>query len=76
MKKGFTETTYFGVGKLGYDINLNYLGVRSQESGVRRKERRRKSSRGRKFFVCALIRTRHHTSFHQRPYFQHLLKKI
>ncbi len=22
-----------------YDINLNYLGVRSQESGVRRKER-------------------------------------
>ncbi len=30
-----------GVGKLRYDINLNYLGVRSQESGVRRKERRR-----------------------------------
>ncbi|NEP89960.1 MAG: hypothetical protein F6K18_25800 [Okeania sp. SIO2C2] len=56
-----------------YDINLNYLGVRSQESGVRsqklgvrRKERRRKNSRGRKFFVCALIRTRHHTSNDQR----------
>ncbi|NER07264.1 MAG: hypothetical protein F6K17_34155 [Okeania sp. SIO3C4] len=48
-----------------YDINLNYLGVRSQESGVRRKERRRKNSRGRKFFVCALIRTRHHNSNHQ-----------
>ncbi|NEP82556.1 MAG: hypothetical protein F6K39_33060 [Okeania sp. SIO3B3] len=40
-----------------YDINLNYLGVRSQESGVRREERRRKSSRRRKFFVRALIRT-------------------
>ncbi|NEP06073.1 MULTISPECIES: alpha/beta hydrolase [Okeania] len=32
---------HLGVGKLGYDINLNYLGVRSQESGVRREERRR-----------------------------------
>ncbi|NEP08387.1 MAG: hypothetical protein F6K34_28675, partial [Okeania sp. SIO4D6] len=45
MKKGFTETTYFGVGKLGYDINLNYLGVRSQESGVRRKERKKEEER-------------------------------
>ncbi|NES78965.1 MULTISPECIES: hypothetical protein [Okeania] len=64
-----------------YDINLNYLGVRSQptprpspsqegKSGVRREERRRKSSRGRKFFVCALIRTRYHTSFHQRLIFK------
>ncbi|WP_287524718.1 hypothetical protein [Okeania sp. SIO2C2] len=34
-----------------YDINFNYLGVRSQESGVRREERRRK----RKFFYHALI---------------------
>ncbi|NEP83248.1 MAG: hypothetical protein F6K39_36985 [Okeania sp. SIO3B3] len=33
-----------------YDINLNYLVVRSQESGVRRKERRRNSSRRIKFF--------------------------
>ncbi|NET79093.1 hypothetical protein [Okeania sp. SIO1F9] len=33
-----------------YDINLNYLGVRSQESGVRREERRRKRNRRRKFF--------------------------
>ncbi|NEP89002.1 MAG: hypothetical protein F6K18_20405 [Okeania sp. SIO2C2] len=58
-----------------YDINLNYLGVNPPltpprrgrtESGVRRKERTRKSSRGRKFFVCALIWTRYHTSFHQR----------
>ncbi|MGK7923210.1 MAG: hypothetical protein AB4080_24745 [Trichodesmium sp.] len=49
-----------------YDTNLNYLGVRSQESGVRRKERRRKNSRGRKFFVRALIPTRNHTSNHQR----------
>ncbi|NES78168.1 MULTISPECIES: hypothetical protein [Okeania] len=32
----------FGVGELMYDINLNYLGVRSQESGVRRKERKKK----------------------------------
>ena len=32
-----------------YDINLNYLGVRSQESGVRREERRKKRSRRRKF---------------------------
>ncbi len=32
----------FGVGKLVYDINLNYLGVRSQSSGVRREERRTK----------------------------------
>ncbi|NES76191.1 MULTISPECIES: hypothetical protein [Okeania] len=39
-----------GVGKLVYDISLNYLGVRSQESGVRREERRRKNSRSRKFF--------------------------
>ncbi|NEP41017.1 MAG: hypothetical protein F6K25_29955 [Okeania sp. SIO2G4] len=31
-----------GVGELMYDINLNYLGVRSQESGVRRKERKKK----------------------------------
>ena len=46
--------TISGVGELVYDIKLNYLGVRSQESGVRRKERRRKNSRGRKFFVCAL----------------------
>ncbi|NET75592.1 MULTISPECIES: hypothetical protein [Okeania] len=30
-----------------YDINLNYLGVRSQESGVRREERRRKRNRRR-----------------------------
>ncbi|WP_202224592.1 hypothetical protein [Okeania sp. KiyG1] len=42
-----------------YDINLNYLGVR-------REERRRNSSRRREFFVRALIRTRYHTSFHQR----------
>ncbi|NEP07306.1 MAG: hypothetical protein F6K34_22400, partial [Okeania sp. SIO4D6] len=35
----------FGVGKLGYDINLNYLGVRSQESGVRRKERKKEEER-------------------------------
>ncbi|NET23051.1 MULTISPECIES: hypothetical protein [unclassified Okeania] len=48
-----------------YDINLNYLGVRSQESGVRRKERRIKRNRRRKFFVCSLIRTRHHTSNYQ-----------
>ncbi|NET18096.1 MULTISPECIES: hypothetical protein [unclassified Okeania] len=34
------------------DINLNDLGVRSQESGVSREERRRKRSRSRKFFVC------------------------
>ena len=33
---------------------------RSQE------ERRRKNSRGRKFFVCALIQTINHTSNHQR----------
>ncbi|NEP89764.1 MAG: hypothetical protein F6K18_24655 [Okeania sp. SIO2C2] len=33
-----------------YDINLNSLGVRSQESGVRREERRRNRSTGRKFF--------------------------
>ncbi|NEP97095.1 hypothetical protein [Okeania sp. SIO2F5] len=64
-----------------YDINLNYLGVnppltppnppltpprRGGEDRVRRKERIRKSSKGRKFFVRALIRTRYHTSFHQR----------
>ncbi|NET95682.1 MAG: hypothetical protein F6K05_22135 [Okeania sp. SIO1H2] len=49
-----------------YDINLNYLGVRSQNSGVRRKEKRRKSSRSRNFFVHALIRRGYHTSFHQR----------
>ncbi|NEP78025.1 MAG: hypothetical protein F6K17_29580 [Okeania sp. SIO3C4] len=48
-----------------YDINLNYLGRPSQSDRVRRKERRRKSSRERKFFVYALIRTRYHTSFHQ-----------
>ncbi|NEP84500.1 MAG: hypothetical protein F6K17_18585 [Okeania sp. SIO3C4] len=30
---------FFGVGELLYDINLNYLGVRTQESGVRREER-------------------------------------
>ncbi|NEN89254.1 MAG: hypothetical protein F6K48_10255 [Okeania sp. SIO3H1] len=35
----------FGVGKLVYDINLNYLGVRSQSSGVRREERRRKKKK-------------------------------
>ncbi|NEP88183.1 MAG: hypothetical protein F6K18_15835 [Okeania sp. SIO2C2] len=28
-----------------YDINLNYLGVRSQESGVRRKERKKEEER-------------------------------
>ncbi|NES78064.1 MULTISPECIES: hypothetical protein [unclassified Okeania] len=33
-----------------YDTNLNDLGVRSQESGVRREERRRNRSRKRKFF--------------------------
>ena len=33
----FTEK--LGVAELGYDINPNYLGVRSQESGVRREER-------------------------------------
>ncbi|WP_287527124.1 hypothetical protein [Okeania sp. SIO2C2] len=48
-----------------YDINLNYLGVRSQSSGVRREERRRKRNRRRKFFArvkvtkfySALLRT-------------------
>ena len=35
------QVAFRGVGKLVYDINLNYLGVRSQESGVRRKETRR-----------------------------------
>ncbi|NEP79129.1 MAG: hypothetical protein F6K17_29575 [Okeania sp. SIO3C4] len=35
-----------------YDINLNYLGVSPQNSGVRRKERRRNSSRRRKFWRC------------------------
>ncbi|NEP08081.1 MAG: hypothetical protein F6K34_26885 [Okeania sp. SIO4D6] len=60
-----------------YDINLNYLGVNPplapppsrrgiQSDRVRRKERIRKSSRRRKFFVRALIRTGYHTSFHQR----------
>ncbi|NET11716.1 MAG: hypothetical protein F6K08_02110 [Okeania sp. SIO1H6] len=52
-----------------YDINLNYLGVRSQESGVRRKERRIKRNRRRKFFVCTLIWARHHTSNYQRRKF-------
>ncbi|NEP05967.1 MAG: hypothetical protein F6K18_32985 [Okeania sp. SIO2C2] len=47
-----------------YDINLNYLGVRSQESGVRREERRRKRNRRRN---RALIRTWYHTSNYQRP---------
>ncbi|NES72448.1 MAG: hypothetical protein F6K24_48265 [Okeania sp. SIO2D1] len=64
----------FGVGKLVYDINLNSLGVRSQESGVRREERRRNSSRRRKFFgpvkvtqfYRALIWTWYHTSNYQR----------
>ncbi|WP_287525040.1 hypothetical protein [Okeania sp. SIO2C2] len=37
-----------------YDINLNFLGVRSQESGVRREEIRRKSSR-RESFLFALL---------------------
>ncbi|MDY7004531.1 MAG: response regulator [Cyanobacteriota bacterium] len=36
------------------------------KSGFRRKQIRTNSSRGRKFFVCAPIRTRYHTSFHQR----------
>ncbi|NEQ71841.1 MAG: hypothetical protein F6K23_01350 [Okeania sp. SIO2C9] len=34
-------TSGTGVAELGYDINLNYLGVRRTESGVRREERRR-----------------------------------
>ena len=56
-----------GVGEFVYDINLNYLGVRSQESGVRSKERRRiKSSRRRKFFVPTLIGIWYHTFIHQR----------
>ena len=60
-----SEAILVSVGELVYDTNVNYLGVRSQESGVRRKERRRKNSRGRKFFVCALIQTINHTSNHQ-----------
>ncbi|NET21485.1 MULTISPECIES: hypothetical protein [unclassified Okeania] len=47
-----------------YDINLNYLGVRRTESGVRREERRRKRNRRRN---RALIRTWYHTSNYQRP---------
>ncbi|MGK7923247.1 MAG: hypothetical protein AB4080_24935 [Trichodesmium sp.] len=46
-----------------YDTNLNYLRVRSQESGVRRKER---IVEGESFFVHALIPTRNYTSNHQR----------
>ncbi|MGD1715262.1 RNA polymerase sigma factor [Dapis sp. BLCC M172] len=61
-----SEAILVGVSELVYETNVNYLGVRSQESGVRRKERRRKNSRGRKFFVCAFIQTINHTVFHQR----------
>ncbi|OZH51269.1 hypothetical protein [Hydrocoleum sp. CS-953] len=39
-----------GVGKLVYYINLNYLGVSSQESGGKKEEL--KKSRRRKFFGC------------------------
>ncbi|NEP03763.1 MAG: hypothetical protein F6K25_13640 [Okeania sp. SIO2G4] len=37
-----------GVGKLVYDISLNYLGVRSQESGVRSQPTPRPSQEGKK----------------------------
>ncbi|NES64703.1 MAG: hypothetical protein F6K24_05295 [Okeania sp. SIO2D1] len=52
-----------------YDINPNSLGVRSQSSGVRREERRRKFFGRVKVteFYRALIRTWYHTSNYQRP---------
>ncbi len=52
-----------------YDINLNSLGVRSQESGEKKQDERGEnhSSRRRKFFVSALIRIGYHTFIQQRP---------
>ncbi|NEQ73528.1 MAG: hypothetical protein F6K23_10880 [Okeania sp. SIO2C9] len=36
---------FFGVGELLYDINLNYLGDRSQEGGKKKKEEERRVER-------------------------------
>ncbi|MDY7003336.1 MAG: DUF1460 domain-containing protein [Cyanobacteriota bacterium] len=56
-----------GMGELVHDINLNYLGVNPSLTPPRSgSQERRKSSRRRKSFVRALIRTKYNTSNHQR----------
>ncbi|NET44591.1 hypothetical protein [Okeania sp. SIO2B3] len=75
------EGNKFGVGELGYDTNLNYLGVnqplnrprrRSQDNPVRTEERRRNPNResgDRNRVLSRPDRDRYHTSFHQRHKF-------
>ncbi|MGB3510466.1 MAG: hypothetical protein WBA93_14765 [Microcoleaceae cyanobacterium] len=43
-----------GAAELVYDISLNYLGVRSQESGVRRKKSAFRSIKSRQYLMEAI----------------------